>query len=101
LEASTGLRVVAILTTRSDLEFALERGYGRLELDSPPGKVRLGEALIKGGHLEPEQVAEALREQKRTRRPLGEVLLARGWVEEQVLRQILPEAGSATMEANA
>ncbi len=84
VEQATGLRVTAVLTPQSDFHFALERAYGRLQFD-PSGKVRLGEALVAAGHITPEQLQEALREQKRTHRPLGEVLLLRGWVDEALL----------------
>jgi type IV pilus assembly protein PilB len=52
---------------------------------------RLGELLLDNGLLTPEQLDAALSEQKRLRRPLGQVLLAQGLVEQQALARVLSQ----------
>ncbi len=54
----------------------------------PPEK-RLGELLLENGLLTTEQLDAALLEQKRIRKPLGQVLLAAGIVEEKALAAML------------
>ena len=52
---------------------AVEReGGGKL---ASPGEKRLGTLLLESGLLTPEQLDQALAEQKRQRLPLGQVLL--------------------------
>ena len=50
---------------------------------------RLGELLIENGLLTAEQLEDALAEQKRERKPLGQVLLGRGLVDETALASVL------------
>jgi type IV pilus assembly protein PilB len=50
---------------------------------------RLGELLLETGLLTPEQLDLALAEQKRQRRPLGQVLLGQGLVDEKALAGVL------------
>ena len=50
---------------------------------------RLGELLLENGLLTPEQLDVALEEQKRQRRPLGQVLLSQGLVDEKALAGVL------------
>jgi MSHA biogenesis protein MshE len=52
-------------------------------------KVRLGELLIEQGVITAEQLAQALREQKRTGRKLGRVLTDLGIISEHDLNQVL------------
>ncbi|HEY8677454.1 MAG TPA: GspE/PulE family protein [Candidatus Dormibacteraeota bacterium] len=60
-----------------------QRGLG------PRQDKRLGELLVENGLLTPSQLDEALQEQKRTRLPLGQVLLAEGVVDEKALAGVL------------
>ncbi len=50
---------------------------------------RLGELLLENGLLSPEQLESALAVQRRERRPLGQVLLAQGVVDEKALAGVL------------
>jgi type IV pilus assembly protein PilB len=50
---------------------------------------RLGELLLENGLLTPEQLETALAVQRRERRPLGQVLLAQGLVDEKALAGVL------------
>jgi type IV pilus assembly protein PilB len=50
---------------------------------------RLGELLLENGLLTPEQLEAALAVQRRERRPLGQVLLAQGMVDEKALAGVL------------
>ena len=55
------------------------------------GQKRLGEMLIEKGLITPEQLTEALEEQKRTKNFLGTILLKRKQVKETDLLQTLSE----------
>jgi hypothetical protein len=50
---------------------------------------RLGELLLENGLLTAEQLEAALAVQRRERRPLGQVLLAEGMVDEKALAGVL------------
>jgi len=52
---------------------------------------RLGEILVESGRVPPSALAEALREQRERRRPLGEVLLSRNLLSRQDLLKCLSE----------
>jgi len=54
-------------------------------------KKRLGEELIQQGLITEDQVNIALKEQKKTSKPLGEALVSLGFVSEAVLRDALGE----------
>jgi type IV pilus assembly protein PilB len=54
-----------------------------------PKEKRLGALLLEKGLLTPEQLDEALAEQKRQRLPLGQVLLGQGLVDEKALAGVL------------
>ena len=56
---------------------------------APRQEKRLGELLLENGLLTAEQLEEALREQKRQRIPLGQVLLALAVVDEKALAGVL------------
>jgi adsorption protein B len=74
LEARLGRPLVFRLAATPDIQFAIARGYALNRiLAAAPGN-RLGERLVKAGKITPEQLREALRQQKRANRPLGEVL---------------------------
>lgn len=52
-------------------------------------KRRLGEILVAGGAVTPEQLAHALREQPARQLPLGQTLIALGYTSDEVMRQAL------------
>ena len=56
-----------------------------------PRKIRIGEMLVNAGVVTPEQLAQALDEQKRTGRRLGRVLVEAGTVDETRLAKMLAE----------
>ena len=56
-----------------------------------PRKIRIGEMLVNAGVITPEQLAQALDEQKRTGRRLGRVLVEAGTVDETRLAKMLAE----------
>jgi len=79
------------LTTSSDLAFAVQRGYERLEM-SGPGKgarSRLGEVLARRGYITPQQLREALRKQRRSYVRLGELLVEDGVLSREQLGEAL------------
>ena len=67
---------------------AVEREIPLPGLGPRQGK-RLGELLVENGLLTATQLDSALAEQKRTRLPLGPVLLAAGVVDEKALAGVL------------
>lgn len=60
-------------------------------MDGGNVKPRLGERLIERGLISPDQLRIALIEQRQRGRPLGEVLVALGFVQEEALREVLAE----------
>ncbi|MBI5364152.1 MAG: Flp pilus assembly complex ATPase component TadA, partial [Planctomycetes bacterium] len=65
-----------------------------------PARGRLGERLVAAGCLAPEELALALAEQRRAHRPLGQILVALGFVdEEQVARLRAEDLGLAFLGA--
>ncbi len=54
-----------------------------------PGKKRTGEILVEMGLLTPQQLEEALEEQKTSHMRIGEVLVAKGWVKHNELTEAL------------
>ena len=59
-----------------------------------PERVRLGDLLISQGVITPEQLGQALEEQRRSGRKLGRVFIDQGWVtEEQVCRILASQLG--------
>lgn len=71
-----------VLSATSDIAFATQRGYGRSELldETNVHGSLLGQRLLQAGLVDEEQLKEALRQQRRSYRRLGEVL-----VEEKLL----------------
>jgi hypothetical protein len=66
--------------TRSQLTGLLRRHRKR---------ARLGDLLVKGKHLTPEQLQTALARQQQTRQPLGHTLISLGYVSEEQMREAL------------
>ncbi|MBU2602153.1 MAG: Flp pilus assembly complex ATPase component TadA [Actinobacteria bacterium] len=54
-----------------------------------PGKKRTGEILVEMGLLTPQQLEEALEEQKTSHLRIGEVLVAKGWIKHTELTEAL------------
>ncbi len=54
-----------------------------------PQKVRVGDMLVERGLVTPQQLQQALEEQKRSGRRLGRVLIERGYIGEEVLARAL------------
>ena len=64
--------------------------------DKTPTKTRpLGERLIDAGVLTPEQLRIALKEQKRSREMLGQILIRLGFVSDEQLQQVLAQQAGA------
>jgi type IV pilus assembly protein PilB len=57
----------------------------------------LGELLMRKGLITKDQVADALREQKKTGRRLGEVITSRNWLDERQVLQALAEQMAVPM----
>ena len=56
-----------------------------------PGRAALGQLLVRGGHISPVQLDQALEEGSRTGERLGEVVVKRGWVTEDDIARLLAE----------
>lgn len=69
-------KIELCLSTRSDVAFAIRRGYERLEEDAI-AQVLLGRILIDHGLITPGQLEEALKLQRRAYRRLGDILIDR------------------------
>lgn len=68
------------LITRKQLNALLQR-YGK--------RSRLGAILVKAGHVTASQLQEALAHQRRARVPLGQALIALGYLDEMTMRDAL------------
>ena len=63
------------ITSRADIDFAINRGYRDKE-DMPDAlSDRLGPRLVREGKITDEQLKQALRKQKRSNQKLGEILV--------------------------
>ncbi len=80
LEKVTSRRVEVTLAARSDVSFALWRAYARLDCDKEPEtyRPRIGDLLVKRNFVTRVQLQEACRRQRRSYRPLEEVLIEQG-----------------------
>jgi type IV pilus assembly protein PilB len=56
-----------------------------------PGRAALGQLLVRGGHISPVQLDQALEEGSRTGERLGEVVVKRGWATEDDVARLLAE----------
>lgn len=75
-----GLLVEHKLITSRQLSHVLDRHNKRM---------KLGEVLVKGGAITRAQLEDGLKEQLRTKRPLGETLVAKGLLTDEAMRQAL------------
>ena len=83
LEEAVDARIDVVLSARSDLAFAIQRGYGRLERD---GAGRgLGARLLEAGRITREQLDRALKRQRRSYVRLGDLLVGSGGIEREAL----------------
>ena len=79
LEKAVGHRIRLCLVTRSDLTFAIRRGYEGFESSDrrlKNGPPRLGAILVERNLIDKDQLAEAVREQRKRYRRLGDILLS-------------------------
>jgi bacteriophage N4 adsorption protein B len=90
LRSVVGRKVELCLSTRSDLSFAIRRGYERLQEDAV-AQMLLGRQLLDHGLLTTDQLEGALRSQRRSYRRLGDVILSSGMMERDVLDRALRE----------
>ena len=56
-----------------------------------PGRAALGQLLVRGGHITPVQLDQALEEGSKTGERLGEVVVKHGWVTEDDVARLLAE----------
>jgi len=90
LAAELGVRKVAVVLAPSE---AISQGLEVLKHKLPQQFPRLGERLLKMGIIEEEHLAEALRVQRFSHRPLGDILCEMGVLWPEDLREILREDG--------
>lgn len=57
-------------------------------LAKPTDSKRLGDHLIEAGLLNPYQLEVAIHDQERTGLRLGEIVVARGWVKEEIVEDL-------------
>jgi type IV pilus assembly protein PilB len=57
----------------------------------PVGALRIGELLVRNGHVTAERVEEALAQQTGSGKRLGELLVARGWVSSRAVAEALAQ----------
>ncbi|MBN1676214.1 MAG: glycosyl transferase family protein [Kiritimatiellae bacterium] len=73
-----GADVTLHMAGARDIDFAIERGYGRNGAEPPDLAERLGQRLLRKGLVDEPTLKTALRLQKRTRGKLGEILVEMG-----------------------
>ncbi|GFK92579.1 hypothetical protein NNJEOMEG_00404 [Fundidesulfovibrio magnetotacticus] len=78
LEEALGRPLEMVLASKSDMAFALRRGYERLDAPDPAQATPLGERLVKGCVITPDQLDDALRTQRRGYSRLGDILVLEG-----------------------
>jgi hypothetical protein len=76
IRTAVGRKIELCLSARSDVAFAIRRGYERLEQDAV-AQVMLGRVLLDHGLITPDQLEDALRVQRRAYRRLGDILIER------------------------
>lgn len=86
LEQELGRPLEPILSTRSDVAFAIRRGYERLEKSIED---LLGRRLVERGLITESQLERALKVQRHTYRSLGDVLLQEGMLSEARLQEAI------------
>lgn len=91
----------ALESTLAEQSGALEHEHGfgaglrdAIDVQALHKRERLGEVLVRRGHLTDDDIARALEEQQRSGRLIGEILVERGSVSEPVLARVLAEQGA-------
>jgi adsorption protein B len=74
IRKEVGRKIELCLSARSDVAFAIRRGYERLEEDAI-AQVMLGRVLLDHGLITPDQLEDALKVQRRAYRRLGDILI--------------------------
>lgn len=93
LEKALEQPVEICLSTRSDISFAIHRGYERLEQadENLAQKSSLGQLLVQRNIITAEQLREGLRAQRRSFARLGDILLGAGAISQEALQEALSE----------
>jgi len=78
-----------VLTSKSNMAFALRRGYDRLQGQSSPSACHLGEKLLNSSVITPEQLEQALKTQRRSYSRLGDILVMEGSMQFKQLQQAI------------
>lgn len=97
---SVGLEIAPVLASRSDIAFALRRGYSRAV--NGQKVTPLGVRLIDDGLITDAQLQEALREQRRGYLSLGAILIRNGHVTQDQMDEVtnaLAQTGGRLGEA--
>jgi adsorption protein B len=84
VEAAVGAPVDLCLATRSDLAFAIRRGYERLRGGEP--RTLLGAVLVDQGLLAADQLSRALKSQRRSYARIGDLLVELGHLTSEQLQ---------------
>ncbi|CCO25025.1 glycosyl transferase family protein [Maridesulfovibrio hydrothermalis] len=86
LEQEIGHSVSLRLSVKSDISFAIRRGYERLSC--PVKNIPLGQRLVESGLVTNEVLQKALQTQRRQYRPLGEVLIDQKVIDEDSFEEL-------------
>jgi adsorption protein B len=89
VERAVGCAVDVCLAARSDLAFAIRRGYERLQHAGTRPRRLFGDFLVEEGLLTRGQLAQALRCQRRSYARLGDLLVRHGLVTDEQLKAAL------------
>ncbi|GAU09750.1 glycosyl transferase family protein [Desulfoplanes formicivorans] len=73
LEQETGVSIALKLAIKSDISFAIQRGYE--QLTAPQNRIFIGQRLVKQGVITQQTLFEALKLQRKRHRPLREILI--------------------------
>ncbi|MBI4804432.1 MAG: phage adsorption protein NrfB [Desulfovibrio sp.] len=99
LEEALGRPLEMVLTSKSNMAFALQRGYERLQVEDVPASCHLGERLLQESVITSEQLDSALREQRGSYSRLGDILVMEGLLPFKRLQQAISDffqSGSPT-----
>jgi len=91
LEEALGRPLEMILTSKSNMAFALRRGYERLQGNSAGVNRPLGERLLEKHLCTQEQLDHALQTQRRSYSRLGDILVMEGMLQYRQLQQATAE----------
>ena len=93
IETALGRPVEICLATQADVAFAIRRGYERLTGDgaATPERPPIGARLLARRVINEDQLAQALRLQRRSYARLGDLLVEQGALTPEALARALPE----------